>query len=321
MAWGRLQCPRQPAPSEGRAPRHTAGVATVQAARRARRRRPRRPRRWPAGRGSRYVARAQAVSRSSSYSARTHATARRLQCASAGSASIVPGRRRAPGRIGAAGRPGSNRRASSAAWARPCPRPGRRCRWSTSVGEPVIATAEPGGGRRDASLLGRKRSARRMKLPRDLDIFSPPIVTQPLCTQWRANSFPSATAPGGSFSWWGRVIESWPPPCSKPSPRRPRDITTALGVANLGRPDPDKARPNSALRRLGHAEHEVERGPFGSSSASIPCSGPQRRRGAGRATARSRAMSSTGSADTGRRSRRRPRGRRDRTPGAIIRST
>ena len=39
-----------------------------------------------------------------------------------------------------------------------------------------------------------------VKLPSDLDIFSPPTVTQPLCIQWRANCLTAATAWARSFS-------------------------------------------------------------------------------------------------------------------------
>ena len=76
-----------------------------------------------------------------------------------------------------------------------------------------------------------------MKFPSDLDIFSPPTMTQPLCTQWRANSRPAATAWARSFSWWGKARSMPPPWMSKPSPRRSRDMTTH-SVCHPGRPGP-----------------------------------------------------------------------------------
>ncbi len=76
-----------------------------------------------------------------------------------------------------------------------------------------------------------------VKLPSDLDIFSPPTITQPLCTQWRAKGLPPASAWARSFSWCGKA-RSWPPPWrSNPSPSRSRDITTH-SVCQPGRPGP-----------------------------------------------------------------------------------
>ena len=104
-------------------------------------------------------------------------------------------------------------------------------RWATGSG-----TGARAGGRPRASLRS-SRSDREVKLPSDLDIFSPSMVTQPLCTQWRANSRPTATAWARSFSWWGKIRSMAPPWRSNPSPSRSRDITTH-SVCHPGRPGP-----------------------------------------------------------------------------------
>lgn len=57
------------------------------------------------------------------------------------------------------------------------------------------------------------------ELPRDLDIFSPLMVTQALCTQYLANSSPKALACAISFSWCGKIRSSPPPWMSNAGPR------------------------------------------------------------------------------------------------------
>lgn len=50
-----------------------------------------------------------------------------------------------------------------------------------------------------------------VKLPSDLDIFSPPTLTMPLCSHQRARGWPLAASDWAiSFSWWGK-IRSAPP--------------------------------------------------------------------------------------------------------------
>ena len=66
------------------------------------------------------------------------------------------------------------------------------------------ASAERAAGRR-AGPSRSSISAMVVKLPSDLDILSLPAITQPWCTQWRANGRPSATAWARSFSWWGKI--------------------------------------------------------------------------------------------------------------------
>ena len=84
-----------------------------------------------------------------------------------------------------------------------------------------------------------------VKLPSDLDILVPSTSTQPLCTQWRANAVPSATAWARSFSWCGKARSCPPPWRSKPSPSRSSDMTTH-SVCQPGRPGTPRRRPSSA---------------------------------------------------------------------------
>ncbi len=56
-------------------------------------------------------------------------------------------------------------------------------------------------------------------LPSDLLILVPPWVTQPLCSQYRANPYPAARDCACSFSWCGNRRSSPPPWMSNVSPR------------------------------------------------------------------------------------------------------
>ena len=56
-------------------------------------------------------------------------------------------------------------------------------------------------------------------LPRDLDIFSPLVVTQALWTQWRAKPQPAPWDWACSFSWCGKRRSMPPPWMSNSSPR------------------------------------------------------------------------------------------------------
>ena len=92
--------------------------------------------------------------------------------------------------------PGQARRAGRA---RPPP-------WSPCRGSPRPASgsgpAAPAAGRR-AGRADSTRSSRVVKLPSDLDIFSPPTSTKPLCTQWRANVPAQRPPPGPARSRGG----------------------------------------------------------------------------------------------------------------------
>ena len=56
-------------------------------------------------------------------------------------------------------------------------------------------------------------------LPSDLLIFSPPSVTQALCSQNRANGSPAALLWARSFSWCGKTRSIPPPWMSNSGPR------------------------------------------------------------------------------------------------------
>src|SRR5882757_4150822 len=56
-------------------------------------------------------------------------------------------------------------------------------------------------------------------LPSDLDILSPPRVTQALCVQYRAKPSPTALDCARSFSWCGKTRSSPPPWMSNSGPR------------------------------------------------------------------------------------------------------
>src|SRR2546428_859659 len=76
------------------------------------------------------------------------------------------------------------------------------------------------------------------KLPSDFDIFSWSTVTNPLWTQYRANSLSVAEQDWAiSFSWCGKM-RSWPPPwMSKVSPRCFMDMAEH-SMCHPGRPGP-----------------------------------------------------------------------------------
>ncbi len=130
-----------------------------------------------------------------------------------------------------------------------------------------------------------------MKLPSDLDIFSPSTSTHPLWTQCRAKVRPTATAWARSFSWCGKV-RSWPPPWrSKSVAQEVERHHDALGVPT--RPAGTPRRLPARLARLGLLpEDEVE---WASASPRRPRPGrrPAASRGSGGPGARSREPDST----------------------------
>ncbi len=76
------------------------------------------------------------------------------------------------------------------------------------------------------------------ELPSDFDIFSPLMVTQPLCTQYRANSSPKPRAWAISFSWCGKIRSMPPPWMSKAAPRY------LWAIAEHSRCQPGRPRPH-----------------------------------------------------------------------------
>src|SRR5574340_202360 len=74
--------------------------------------------------------------------------------------------------------------------------------------------------------------------PKDLDIFSPPIVTMPTCIQILAKFLPEYDSDWAiSFSWCGNM-RSLPPPCiSKSSPRYLR-LMAEHSMCHPGLPGP-----------------------------------------------------------------------------------
>lgn len=75
-------------------------------------------------------------------------------------------------------------------------------------------------------------------MPSDFDIFSPDMVTQPLCTQYLANSSPYALAWAISFSWCGKIRSMPPPWMSKAEPRY------LWAIAEHSRCQPGRPRPH-----------------------------------------------------------------------------
>src|SRR5215470_14481190 len=81
-------------------------------------------------------------------------------------------------------------------------------------------------------------SETRTLLPSDLDILSPAMVTQALCTQYRAKSSPKALAWAISFSWCGKIRSRPPPWMSKAEPRY------RCAMAEHSRCQPGRPRPH-----------------------------------------------------------------------------